>query len=122
MIRKLLRYRMAMPAPQNSDPRNRRRSPRLNARIPVTVRLQRANLQTVTQEAEALVINAHGALLLLAVAVSENEVLTVVNSETGKEVLARVTALGTSFMGKSEVGIEFIKPTPEFWSITTEAK
>ena len=113
---------MAMPASQNSDPRNRRRSPRLNARIPVTVRLQRANLQTVTQEAEALVINAHGALLLLAVAVSENEVLTVVNSETGKEVLARVTALGTSFMGKSEVGIEFIKPTPEFWSITTEAK
>jgi hypothetical protein len=113
---------MGKPAFQGNDPGDRRRSIRVNARIPVIVRLQRANLRTVTQQAEALVINAHGALLLLAVAVSEDEILTLVNSGNGEEVVARVTSLGATFMGKAEVAIEFIKPTPEFWRVTAQAK
>ena len=113
---------MGKPASQGNDPGDRRRSVRVNGRIPVIVRLQRANLRTVTQGAEALVTNAHGALLLLAVAVSENEILTLLNSGNGEEVVARVTSLGATFMGKAEVAIEFIKPTPEFWRVTAQAK
>ena len=107
---------------QDSGPTNRRRSPRVRTRIPVTVKLQRANLRTLSQEAEALVLNAHGALLLLAANVSENEILTLINSGNGEQVLARVANLGPSFMGKAEVGIEFIKPTPEFWRVVAEPR
>jgi hypothetical protein len=94
----------------------------VRTRIPVTVKLQRPNLQTLSQEAEVLVMNAHGALLLLAANVSENEIVTLVNSGNEEQVLARVTQLGPSFMGKAEVGIEFIKPSPEFWRIITEPR
>jgi hypothetical protein len=65
-------------------------------------------------------MNAHGALLLLAANVSQNEILTLVNLGNGEQVLARVANLGPTFLGKAEVGIEFIKPTPEFWRIVTE--
>ena len=94
----------------------------MRTRIPVTVKLQRSNLQTLSQEAEVLVMNAHGALLLLAVNVSENEILTLVNSGNDEQVLARVTQLGPTFMGKAEVGIEFIKPSPEFWRVITKPR
>jgi hypothetical protein len=67
-------------------------------------------------------MNAHGALLLLAANVSENEILTLVNSGNEEQVLARVPQLGPSFMGKAEVGIEFIKPSPEFWRVITKPR
>lgn len=105
---------------QESCLTNRRRSPRVRTRIPVTVKLQRPELKTLSQKAEALVMNAHGALLLLAANVSQNEILTLVNLGNGEQVLARVANLGPTFLGKAEVGIEFIKPTPEFWRIVTE--
>jgi hypothetical protein len=63
-----------------------------------------------------------GWLLLLAANVSENEILTLVNSGNEEQVLARVTQLGPSFMGKAEVGIEFIKPSPEFWRVITKPR
>ena len=107
---------------RESGPTNRRRSPRVRTRIPVTVKLQRPNLQTLSQEAEALVMNVHGALLLLAANVSQNEILTLVNSGNGEQVVARVANLGPTFLGKAEVGIEFIKPTPEFWTVVTEPR
>ena len=107
---------------RESGPTNRRRSPRVRTRIPVTVKLQRPNLQTLSQEAEALVMNVHGALLLLAANVPQNEILTLVNSGNGEQVVARVANLGPTFLGKAEVGIEFIKPTPEFWTVVTEPR
>ena len=67
-------------------------------------------------------MNVHGALLLLAANVSQNEILTLVNSGNGEQVVARVANLGPTFLGKAEVGIEFIKPTPEFWTVVTEPR
>ena len=36
--------------------------------------------------------------------------------DSEEELFCRVTSLGTSFMGKTQVAVEFIMPTPGFWS------
>jgi len=60
-------------------------------------------------------INAHGALVLLAGAVEINEMVVLANGDSGEELLCRVTSLGDTFMGKTQVALEFIMPAPTFW-------
>lgn len=84
------------------------------------VRAQTPKKDAITEEAEALVVNAHGGLLLMATEVQQDQFLTLVNPKTEEELLARITALGPRFMGKTEVAIEFIKPSPGFWGIRSK--
>lgn len=95
----------------------RRRSKRIRARVRISVRIQARNKETVCEDTDSLIVNAHGALILLASPVGRDQFVTVVNPKTKQELLARVTAIGAHFMGKSQVGIEFIRPAPEFWDI-----
>lgn len=95
----------------------RRRSKRIRARVRISVRIQSRNKETVSEDTDSLIVNAHGALILLASPVGRDQFITVVNPKTNQELLARVTAIGTRFMGKAQIGIEFIRPAPEFWGI-----
>jgi len=106
---------MSIASPQGSRSERRRRSQRLKVRIPLEVRLQGADKQHIPEKAQTLVVNAHGALILLSMNVAAGQLIIVVNSRTHEEMLSRVTTLGPSFMGKTEVGIEFIKPAADFW-------
>ncbi|HKS67087.1 MAG TPA: hypothetical protein VJR26_07600 [Candidatus Acidoferrales bacterium] len=96
----------------------RRRSKRVRARVRILVRIQARNKETVCEETDSLIVNAHGALILLATPVGRDQFVTVVNTKTNQELLARVTAVGTRFMGKAQVGIEFIRPAAEFWGVS----
>jgi hypothetical protein len=60
-------------------------------------------------------INAHGALVLLASSVAIDQMVVLANDGSGEELLCRVTSLGDSFMGKTQVALEFIMPAPTFW-------
>jgi hypothetical protein len=91
-------------------------------RVPVVVRPQTTERHSVTEKTETLVVNAHGALLLLATEVAVDEFVVLQNLRTGDELLCRVTLVGPSFMGKTQVAVEFIKPAPGFWAITTPPK
>ena len=93
----------------------RRRSKRIRARVSISVRVQGRNKETICEDTHSLVVNAHGGLILLGASVGRDQFVTVVNPKTGQELLARVTAIGTRMMGKAQVGIEFIRPAPEFW-------
>jgi len=62
-----------------------------------------------------MAISAHGALVLLAGAVEVNEMVVLSNGDSGEELLCRVTSLGDTFMGKTQVALEFIMPAPNFW-------
>jgi hypothetical protein len=62
-----------------------------------------------------MAINAHGALVLLAGAVEIDEMVVLANDASGEELLCRVTSLGDTFMGKTQVALEFIMPAPTFW-------
>ena len=101
--------------PDDLPPQNRRRSKRLHVRIPVLVRLQDAKKNSVEEKTHTIIVNSHGALILLAARVNVQQIVRVENVNTKEELLCRVACLGSSFMGKTQVAIEFIMPAPKFW-------
>jgi hypothetical protein len=100
---------------KDDRPELRRRSKRIKMRIAVTVRLQGKN--PVTESTHTIVVNAHGCLLILAMRLQLDCFIVVENPSTKKELLGRVVHIGASFMGKTQVAVEFIRPDPEFWGI-----
>ena len=60
-------------------------------------------------------MNDHGALILLVAAVEIQQIIRLENLSSGEELLFRVASLGPSFMGKTQVAIELVMPTPGFW-------
>jgi hypothetical protein len=99
------------------DWRKRRRSRRIRVRIRIAVRIHTRDKEMISEETDALVVNAHGGLIILAVDVKKDQFVTIANLKTGEELLARVASVGVRFMGKAQVAIEFIRPAPEFWGI-----
>jgi hypothetical protein len=77
--------------------------------------MQTADKRIITENSEALVVSAHGGLILLAAEVFQGDFVTLSNPTTRKEMLGRVTDVGARIMGKVQVGIEFIKPSSDFW-------
>ncbi len=107
---------MAERAKGLTRPELRRRSRRIKAHIQVVVHRHQGQGQSET--AGTLVVNAHGALILLAMPVAPGELISLKNVSTEEEILARVTSLGTRLLGKTQVGVEFIKPEPNFWKVS----
>ena len=77
--------------------------------------MQNSNRQTVSEVTHTIIVNSHGALILLATEVAVNQIIRIENSNSKEELLCRVTSIGQNFMGKTQVGIEFIYPAPDFW-------
>ncbi len=107
---------------QKERPELRRRSQRVRMRVAVLVRPQKLKKDVREEKTETLVVNAHGALLLLATKVAVDEFVIVQNLKTGEELLCRVTLVGPSLMGKTQVAVEFIKPAPDFWGVDSPPK
>jgi hypothetical protein len=59
----------------------------------------------------------HGALIALTHPVEKGQILWLTNRATKAEQLCKVMYLGPSSGGKSQIGIEFTKPCPDFWRI-----
>ena len=60
-------------------PQNRRRSKRVLKSVPVVVRLRDAGKQSLAEKTEAIIVNDHGALILLAAVVKVNQIIRVEN-------------------------------------------
>jgi len=103
-------------------PEKRRRSKRINARIPVLVHLLDRAKRPVTETTHTVVVNAHGALILLATPVDRQAIIRIENSVNGEELLCRVAHVGPTFMGKTQVAVEFIKPSAAFSEAALAAK
>jgi hypothetical protein len=101
---------------------NRRRSKRVKARVPVVVRFQDSNKRFISEATHTVIVNEHGALLLLAASVEVDQIIRLENPNLGEELLCRVTSLGPSFMGKTQVAVELIMPTPGFWDTGSNSK
>jgi len=54
--------------------------------------------------------------------VKVNQIIRIENPNVREELLCRVTSVGPTFMGKTQVGIEFIVPTPGFWKVPAKPK
>lgn len=91
--------------------RDRRRSPRIIARIPLVVRPIQAPGAVLTA-----VINLHGALILSPVLFSSGTILEIKNPRTELTAQARVVwSGGEDGSGIYKLGVEFEKAAPDFW-------
>jgi hypothetical protein len=70
-----------------------------------------------SEETHTLIVNAHGALLQLALTVEVGQLLSIKNTRTMEELVCRVVYLGPEYTNKREVGVEFEVPAPRFWRI-----
>jgi hypothetical protein len=96
---------------------NARRSQRVAARIRVQVRRQTDNDSFMSEVSYTLVVNAHGALIALAMKVQPNELLAIKNWNTAEERQSRVVRVGEEADSQNEVAVEFTEPAPHFWHI-----
>jgi hypothetical protein len=98
---------------------SRRRSQRVILCVPITVNRQGGTPNASFQEdAQTLVVNAHGALIALAAKVERGQTLRLKNHQTQEELECRVVYSGAVTDGRAQVGIEFVKPSPDFWRIS----
>ena len=64
-----------------------------------------------------MVVNSHGASLVLSEVVSPEQILTIRNLNSEKELHGIVVDVHRAEVGKREVGVEFVEASPRFWSI-----
>ena len=96
---------------------NQRRSQRVMLSMKILVGGERLNGQRFSEETFTAVVNAHGALILLAERVRSGQLLTIRNFKSGEALQGKVVDVGAVQDSKSEVGIEFLEPSPRFWRI-----
>ena len=86
------------------------------------VRFQDANKHSISEKTDTIIVNDHGALILLAAAVETQQIVRLENLSLGQELLCRVVSLGPTLMGKTQVAVEFIMPKPGFWDTVPNSK
>jgi hypothetical protein len=101
----------------NSKMLQLRRSQRVCLRLPIVVLREGPGTNVASEETHTLIVNAHGALIHLALTVEIGQLLGIKNIQTMEELVCRVVNLGPDQSGKREVGIEFEHPSPRFWRI-----
>jgi len=97
---------------------NRRRSQRVLLRMPIAVIASGPDKKMLRENTHTLVVNAHGALINLDLPVRVGQVVILQNPETGEEQSCRVVRINPVRDRKTEVGIEFLKPAPNFWRVS----
>jgi hypothetical protein len=97
----------------------RRRSQRVILSLPILVRTEDAPKDAAfEEETHTLVVNMHGALIVLAGKVGKGQKLRVTNRITNAEQICQVANLGTKSGDKAQIGVEFLSPSPDFWRIS----
>jgi hypothetical protein len=96
---------------------NLRRSQRVCLSLPILVFRDGPGKKGASEETQTLIVNAHGALMRLALTVEMGQLLRIKNAKTLEELVCRVVHLGPDLSGKREVGIEFEDASPRFWRI-----
>ena len=94
-----------------------RRSQRVCLNVDIEIRLEHAGAKATSELTKTLIVNAHGALILLQSRVSTGDLLRMKNLKTLEEMLCRVVDSTSGTTGVPEVGVEFVKPALNFWHI-----
>jgi hypothetical protein len=95
-----------------------RRSQRIVLSLPVTVEADSADQPPFTERTHTLVVNAHGALIALAMRVAIGHRLLLENPQTQETQPSRVVYLGAVHEGKTLIGVAFLTPAPGFWQVS----
>jgi hypothetical protein len=95
----------------------RRHAQRVTLRVPVFVYGYGSGTEPFHEETTSLVVNSNGALLTLTNPVKFGQRLLLTNPANLREQECRVVYLGTKLEKRSEVGVAFPEPTPQFWPL-----
>ncbi len=96
---------------------DRRRSQRVLAQLPVVVRGKLADESPFADPTRATVLSAHGCLITLSKSVRLGQKLVLGNDATRQEQECRVVYVGERQGGRTEVGLCFKSPAPQFWGL-----
>jgi len=102
------------PGPRQDS--SRRRSRRVLLSVPVTVSCEDPP-GVFTEKTQTLVVNAHGALITLAAKVTQGQTLLISDSSAASRS-CHVVYVGPTVDGRTQFGVEFNEPAPNFWHIT----
>lgn len=93
-----------------------RRSERVTAYLPVSVRGVEDGGQSFEEETRTIVISPYGAKITLRARVQTKGKIALTNLGTQQELECRVVRIERKPGGRSEVALEFSLPAPQFWS------
>lgn len=111
-------YMGSFPRSKSGDKNAQRRSQRVMLNTSVEVVTRAADGKPVLEETRTVVVNAHGAVILLRSPVSMGQLLTLRNSKMGEEISCRVVYVSPHLLEKKEMGVEFMEPCPRLWGIS----
>jgi hypothetical protein len=100
-----------------AKPSTLRRSQRVCLSVEVEIRLEGAGEKAPPELTTTLIVNAHGALMVLNSHVAIGDLLHMKNVKTEEERACRVVDWNLGNTGVPEVGVEFLKPARNFWHI-----
>jgi hypothetical protein len=98
--------------------KERRRTLRVTLTVPLTVRGQSDDGERFSIHAQSLAVNRNGGLLHLDQVVVVGQPLLLINENTNRSIEGRVVAVRHERDGKTYVGVEFVTPDSNFWSMT----
>ena len=96
----------------------RRRSQRLFLQVRVVVEGKLPDRTPFTEEAQTVVVNAHGALIEMGVALEQGQIVTLQNVRTGEKVECAIKLVTPAGIKKFSAAFEFAQPSPDFWRIS----
>ena len=96
----------------------RRRSQRVVMKIPVKVFSTRDSSAPFEEDTYTLVINAHGASMLVSKHLPRGSQLLLRNLQTSAMQECTIVHSGDQQAGRFEIAVEFLVPNPSFWQIS----
>ncbi len=109
-----------IPAAKNSvPPSGLRRSKRLILDVPLVIRGEAEDKRPFREETFTLTVSAHGGLVVLENQVALGQKVVLMNPKTWDEREAMIASLGPAYAGLATVGVQFARPAPEFWAISS---
>jgi len=95
---------------------NRRRSQRVILNVPITISGDGTS-GNFSEQTKTMVVNAHGALIMLSAKVSQGQTLELKSPTNPESQSCKVVYIGPTVQGQTQVGVEFSKPAPHFWHV-----
>lgn len=94
-----------------------RRSKRLPLHVHVHVYGRTPTNNPFRDVTRTISVDAHGARLALSADVKKGQSLLLVHSLTQEERECRVVHVGPEKNGSRRIGVEFVRPSPDFWHV-----
>ena len=93
-----------------------RRTQRVHIAIPILARGM-SGTTAFEEAARTTTVNAHGCLVSLATRLSRGQHVSLVHPKTAEELPCKVVYVSERSQDRSDVGLEFLEPSPLFWRI-----